>query len=449
MFALDDTIAAIATAPGAAARGIVRISGPQTIHCLHRCFAPVADWAGESESSPRVMPGDLRGDLPLPCVAYLWPGRRSYTREPVAELHTFGSQPCLDVVLQTVCAHGARLARPGEFTLRAFLAGRLDLTQAEAVLGVVDAQDRRELSTALVQLAGGLSRPLEQLRGDLLDLLADLEAGLDFVEDDIEFVSTAELVRRLTAAESQVEALRATLSARSLPSGEPRVALVGWPNTGKSSLFNALVGREHSLVSAVAGTTRDYLQAMVSFGGVACRLIDTAGFESLGDDGTIAAAAQQMARREQQSADVQLLCIDATRSLNDWERHRLRQDGESIVVFTKCDLPKVAATQQSFVETSAVDSRGLDALSSEIEKRLAASSGGGYAVASTAARCRASIERAAASLARARQMAEDVGGEELVAAELRRALEELGQIVGAVYTEDVLDRIFSRFCIGK
>jgi tRNA modification GTPase len=449
MYALDDTIAAIASAPGPAARGIVRISGPHTIECLRRCIASaerVFDW---TDRSPRVVHGEVASDVPLPIDVYLWPSKRSYTRELSAELHTIGSQPCLEGVLRTLCAGGARLAQPGEFTLRAFLAGRLDLTQAEAVLGVVDAQDRRDLSAALEQLSGGLSRPLAQLRTDLLDLLADLEAGLDFVEEDIQFVSAAELVRRLSAAQSQIESLDECLNARSLSSSEPLVALVGWPNTGKSSLFNALAGRDRAIVSPQSGTTRDYVQAIVGFGGVVCRLIDTAGVEPSADNGTIASAAQHLARREGDRADVRLFCIDASRPLDDWELQQSLDRNETIVVLTKCDLPRIATLGQSAIETSVVDGRGLATLSAQIGERVAAGSAGGHAVASTAARCRESIEHAAESLNRALQLAEESRCEELVAAELRRALQELGRVVGAVYTEDVLDRLFARFCIGK
>ncbi|HTQ38634.1 MAG TPA: tRNA uridine-5-carboxymethylaminomethyl(34) synthesis GTPase MnmE, partial [Pirellulales bacterium] len=186
MLTLDDTIAAVATAPGGAARGIVRLSGPQAVEIISRCCQALdsaMDWKRLTQptavagsfmcTSSSDLPSDARL-LQLPANIFLWPTARSYTRQPLAEIHTLGSPPLLQLVLQTVCAAGARLAQPGEFTLRAFLAGRIDLVQAEAVLGVVEAADRRQLQTALAQLAGGLSQPLQQLRDELLDLLADL-----------------------------------------------------------------------------------------------------------------------------------------------------------------------------------------------------------------------------------------------------------------------------------
>ncbi|MEX2138064.1 MAG: tRNA modification GTPase [Pirellulales bacterium] len=449
MFALNDTIAAIATPPGAgAARAIVRISGPNALDCLRACFKPSDSWPKGRSLLPRVLPGELTGPLRLPCDAYVWPSRRSYTRQPAAELHTLGSPPLVEGALRTVCTHGARLAQPGEFTLRAFLAGRLDLTQAEAVLGVIDSQDRQTLAVALEQLAGGLAGPLGKLRGDLLDLLADLEAGLDFVEEHIEFVAIEEVVRRLTAAKSELESLAVKLHARSLATEATRVAIVGWPNAGKSSLFNALAGYERSIVSTIAGTTRDYLQATVKLGGLECVLVDTAGFEDAAQPGSIPAEAQRMAEVQTQQADLRLWCIDATRPLNPWEQERLQHDSAALLVLTKCDHPKTVSLNRPAVETSAATSAGLAELRWEIAARLNGRPVG-HAVASTAARCRSSIEQAIGSLGIARRIAEQRAGDELVAAEIRLALDELGKVTGAVYTEDLLDRIFSRFCIGK
>ena len=449
MIALDDTLAAIATPSGAgAARAIVRLSGPDTMTCLRAVFTPSDGWPQIHSLLPHVLSGELAGDLPHPCDAYIWPSSRSYTRQPAAELHTLGSPPLVKAALRTVCAHGARLARPGEFTLRAFLAGRLDLTQAEAVLGVIDSQDRQSLAVALQQLAGGLAGPLGKLRGDLLDLLADLEAGLDFVEEHIEFVSAEEVIRRLAAAKCELESLVESLRSRSLDAELPRVALIGWPNTGKSSLFNALAGQDRSMVSTVAGTTRDYLQATVEIGGLECVLVDTAGFQATIEFDTISSAAQRMAGMQSQHADLRLLCIDATRSFNPWEQERLELDGEALVVLTKCDRPKTVTLDRPAVETSALTGAGLARLRSEIARRLNGRPIG-HAVASTATRCRSSIEQAIVNLNAAGRLADECAGDELVAAETRMALDELGKVTGTIYTEDLLDRIFSRFCIGK
>ncbi len=217
-------------------------------------------------------------DSPLPCPAlFVWPTTRSYTRQPSVEIHTVGSQPILQAMLKTLCRLGARLAAPGEFTLRAFLTGRIDLTQAEGVLGLIESRDRHELDVAVAQLAGGLGAPLVRLRDEMLELLAHLEAGLDFVEEDIEFIARDELREKIAAAAAQVQALAQRMAARGVIRDKVRVVLVGAPNVGKSSLFNALLKRSAALVSPLAGTTRDYLVGELVLDGATIELVDTAG----------------------------------------------------------------------------------------------------------------------------------------------------------------------------
>lgn len=452
----DDTIAAIASAPGGAARGIVRVSGPRAIDCLAPLFLADSPHAGLRQvRSARLVPGRLRFAnfaSTLPCDVYVWPGVRSYTRQPTVEIHTLGSPPLLSATLGELCVHGARLAKPGEFTLRAFLAGRLDLTQAEAVLGVIDAADRRELGAALVQLAGGLGGALNALRDRLLDLLAQLEAGLDFVEEDIEFISSSRLQQELGEAQATVAGLAERMVRRGEALDSARVALVGWPNVGKSSLFNALAGGDRAIVSPQPGATRDYLRAKISLNGVACELIDTAGVETLPAD-KIGDAAQQASGEQREQAQLELFCLDGSRPLNAWEAARLEQTatgGRTLLVVTKADAPRRLVELPGAVETSSATGQGLDALRVRIRDALDETlpSGDGI-VLSTSIRCRESLRLAAEILGRAEELARLAAGEELVAAELRVALDQLGQVVGAVYTEDVLDRIFSRFCIGK
>jgi tRNA modification GTPase len=460
MHSIDDTIAAIATAPGGAARGIVRISGPDAPAMVQRFFAPTEPGVLSDLRTAMRVPGTLAvtlanrsNDHRLPCDLYLWPTNHSYTRQPVAELHTLGSPPILQALLRTACAAGARLAEPGEFTLRAFLAGRIDLVQAEAVLGVIDAEDRRQLDAALAQLAGGLTRPLNLLRDQLLDLLADLEAGLDFVEEDIHFVTADDLQRRLSAAAADVAQLVEQMRGRDRTDFEPRVVLVGWPNVGKSSLFNALIGGgPAALVSSQPGTTRDYLTARLKLDGVSCQLVDTAGIETAAAADTLTTAAQQITNEQHQRADLRLLCLDASRPLNQWEQAALLCDTPQLAVLTKCDLATSAPPTVTGIETSTITGFGLDTLKRAIQSELtavSASSNPGGAVNITAVRCQESLRLAAESLAAAREIATARGGDELITAETRAALLELGKVVGTIYTDDLLDRIFSRFCIGK
>lgn len=450
---LHDTIAAIASAPGGAFRGIVRLAGPQTAQCLAACVTGSIAWHAQrlAVARPAVMHVEpLRRDVP--CQVYFWPTARSYTRQPAAELHLPGSPPLLEAVLETLGGHGARLAQPGEFTLRAFLAGRLDLMQAEAVLGVIDAGDRRALETALRQLAGGLSRPLESLREDLLDALAQVEAGLDFVEEDIEFITDRKLLRRLRRAEQRVAGLLSQMHSRDSALRLPQVVLVGLPNVGKSSLFNALTRADAALVADIAGTTRDYLLAPLDLDGVRCELVDTAGITGAGEGPD--AQAQRLQHRQRRQAAVELFCIDASRPLHTEEQTALAKPParRRLVVATKGDLPRRATLPQGALVVSSVRGSGLVELRAALRAALVSIAGpadGGDVVETTAQRCRQSLVRAGRSLRRARRIVRAALGQELAAAEIRRALDCLGQVTGAVHTDDVLDRIFSRFCIGK
>jgi len=383
---------------------------------------------------------------------YLWPTDSSYTRQPSAELHLPGSPPLLEAALEIVCQAGARLARPGEFTLRAFLAGRLDLTQAEAVLGVIDAQGRQQLDSALGQLAGGLARPLSALREQLLDLLAQLEAGLDFVDEDIEFITAAELNQQLAAAMEGVENIARQMQSRGEAGQVARIVLTGLPNVGKSSLLNALAGESAAIVSDVAGTTRDFVTRRATIGRRECLIIDTAGRTALSGENHIEAAAQSLASQQAADADLTLLCFDASQPLSAWEREQLSNlnNSATLLVWTKCDLTALRNDDHSAAAALCTSSRtgvGLDQLRQTIERQLESSISEPGIVAGTADRCRESLRLAGETLQRAR--ANVATSDELVAAEIRIALDELGRVVGAVYTEDILDRVFTRFCIGK
>jgi tRNA modification GTPase len=489
----DDTICAVATASGGAARGIVRVSGRSAIEIVERCYQLKDGGSLRASANARAATGAFRvalddarqltnsplarphqgAEFALPCELFLWPTRRSYTREPVAELHTLGSLPLLQAIVDALCREGARLAEPGEFTLRAFLAGRLDLTQAEAVLGVIDAHGADELRTALDQLAGGLARPLNELRDRLLQLLAELEAGLDFVEEDIQFVSQQELLARIEGSISLLAEVAAQMSTRHVARDLRQVALVGPPNVGKSSLFNALVARygetgtanrrqiAPALVSPQRGTTRDYLTAAVTFDGVLCELVDTAGIFEIADCGdgvtAIDAAAESHSENQRARAAVRAVCVEASASAGEIESKLRCYEKErdcDILVITKVDAAPVSISNtlisKPVVVTSSHTGVGLTKfcekcrtlLSRELTTR-------GPAVTATADRCRESVRRAENALQSARDLTESAGGDELVAVELRAALTELGKVVGAVYTDDLLDRIFKTFCIGK
>ena len=440
----DDTIVALSSAAGPGRRAIVRVSGPKARAVADAVFTP----AGPVR--PRYLtPGAVRLSgvhSPLPADLYFFPGPRSYTGQDLAELHTVSSPPLVERLVADLLAAGARPARPGEFTLRAFLAGKMDLTRAEAVLAVIEAGTDADLKPALEQLAGGVGRPLEQLRGDLLDLLADVEAGLDFVDEDIEFVGRKDVLLRVAAGLAQLTNLRRQLDARAV-SGQPvRVALAGRPNAGKSSLFNALAGGPRALVSPAAGTTRDYLTKPLDLDGVPAELIDTAGLADAAD--AIEAQAQRLGREQAGRADLLLWCVPAGEPADPAEAARLRSaGGDLLLVRTKADAAPGAAPEPGAVSCSAVTPGGTDALRAELTGRVRALAR--PALAPSQSRCRHHVDAAIQALRRAHAHALHEDPQELLALALREALDQVGEMVGAVYTNDLLDRIFSRFCIGK
>ena len=421
---------------------------------------------------PTRLPGRAKLDdcgRCIPCDLYYWPDSRSFTRSPLAEIHCLGSDPLVAALVQQCCQHGARLAEGGEFTLRAFLGGRIDLTQAEAVLGVIQAKSDREFDLALKQLAGGLSEPLNRLRNALLDILADVEAGLDFADEDITFLDDETLRRRLGEIYQKAERLLSGIGSRQTVPLAGRVVLVGKPNAGKSSLFNSLTGGQ-ALESPQPGTTRDYLSAPLKLDGVQCQLIDTAGVD-FHDENTLGRTpkkqkhlakgidieAQATTTAQWEQASIQVLCLDVTADLSSDTLkmvESVRQSG-GLVVLTKCDqLPESSGKPDGLkhvdVWTSSRTGAGMDALRKTLRSRFTdGSATGNGAVASTAVRCQENLQSVVNGLGQALNIADPSLHHELIAVEIRTAIDFLGQMVGAVYTEDMLDRIFSRFCIGK
>ena len=452
----DDTIVALASAPGSGAAGLIRISGNEILPCLQDCFDSDVKW--QDSRLPTRHSGTIKlagSDSRLPGALYFWPTARSFTGQPLAEFHTVSSPPLLESAIENLAANGARMARPGEFTLRAFLAGRVDLVQAEAVLGVIDAYDHEELDLALSQLAGGVSTRIGAARVDLLELLSELEAGLDFVEEDIEFIDRETLVNRLQKIREFCEQLYLDSSERMESTGSLSLVLAGLPNAGKSTLYNALVGDEQAaLVSDIEGTTRDYLVTSLNWSGQPIQLFDTAGLEAGVHE--ISVSAQQFRQQQMAQAELVVWCTAADlrpelRSIDQSQRTQLAESLNVITVLTKSDLsPALNGDAACEVALSVAEETGLEDLKHAVLSRLSESRRGSrQLIGSTASRCRDSLRQAGHSLQAAEEAAQLQVGEELVAIEIREALQHLGQIVGQVYTDDILDRIFSKFCIGK
>jgi len=441
---VNDLIYALATPVGGAI-AVVRLSGTGAKKLLYTVFT--------GRGAPREMAyGRIVNEAGEPldqAMAAFFPAPRSYTGEDMAELYLHGGQTTVRRVLALLGRH-ARGARPGEFTERAFLNGKLDLAQAEAVMDLINAGAERSANSALAQLTGRLSERIAAVEAQLLDALSGLEAAIDYpeeLEDDV----TSALPGVLAAAEAELAALiGAGLSGRVLREGA-RVALIGRPNAGKSSLLNALAGAERAIVTQFAGTTRDVLEEAVSMDGIPVTLFDTAGIRAADDP--VERIGVERARRAAERADLLLLCFDAAAPLSEEDEALLAETaGRSrLAVCCKGDLPalwEAEALSPYGIEALAVSAEtgeGLAALRRAIAASIAPAAESALV---TNARHIEALQRAAASVSDAEKSA---GGTEpeLVATDLREALAALGQITGREASADLIERIFSKFCVGK
>ncbi len=458
------TIVAVSSGLAAARRAIVRISGPSTREILDQLLDGPTPTGQLANSAAAVYSCSVPlgwGARRLPVQLYYWPDHRSFTGEPCAELHFLGALPLVEALVEHLLSLGASAAQRGEFTLRSFLAGKIDLTQAEAVLGVIQADTSSQLAQALEQLGGNLSQPVRSLRDQLLELTAHLEAGLDFVEEDIEFITAAALTTQLRAIEAQLCRISSQLESRSHRSRTARVVLVGLPNSGKSSLFNALLGSSRSIVSPQAGTTRDAVAAHVQLGELQIELVDTAGLEELRESSP-RGLAQSVLHQRLRQADAAVLCVDLhSFSLHNipagkWLEQQLVKLRSTIpnvlLVGTKADLPHSATGDfDGGCSLSTQQPATIQRLRAKLQAalRTARQDLQSEALHATAIRCRDALGRAGRSISTALALVADGGQEEFVSAELRLAIDDLGAIIGEVHTEEILGQIFSRFCIGK
>ena len=455
---MPDTIAAIATIQAPSAIGIVRLTGPDTRRILDGVFAPANGRPMSAQTPRKLVFGralDRSGGVIDEALAVLFPGPNSYTGEDCAEIHCHGSPVVLDEVLAAAFARGARQARGGEFTQRAFLSGRMDLIQAESVADLIDAESAGAARNAVGQLQGRMSRSVGGIYDALMDVVSRFYDIVDYPDEEIEPLQQAQIEQTLAESAERLDALLATFSrGRLLKSGVPAVIL-GKPNAGKSSLLNALLGYDRAIVTDIAGTTRDTVEEKVLVGSVLLRLCDTAGIRDAAD--TVERLGVERAQQAAQRAELALLVLDGSAPLTREDEEAIaaaRRARRMLVLVNKADLPQVldtAALRVRFGEVIPLSARsgaGVDALCRAVEELFA----GGETPRGellTNARQAESAQRALDAVRRAEQALRSGLSPDAVLTDAEEALEALAEFSGKRVRDDLVATIFSRFCVGK
>lgn len=454
-----DTITAISTPSGRGGIGIVRLSGPLAAQIaaqlvrlrqpLEHGRARLADVLDASSGNGQPSSTSSRIDE---AVVTFFRAPNSYTAEDLVEIAAHGSPVVLNLLLRGALDLGARLAEPGEFTQRAFLAGRIDLTQAEAVLDLIEAQTLTQARQAASQMGGALSMRVLPVKQSLVELIALLEAGIDFAEDDVDVTSQREIARRIDELTPPLARLESTFSRGRIVHDGLTLAIVGRPNAGKSSLFNRLVERDRAIVTATPGTTRDTVSERISLDGIPLELVDTAGLREAREEAELMGIMRS--REALADAGLVLVVLDATQSLNDEERRLLAavQGRPALVAFNKSDLaadsPAIELNGLAAVTTSALTGEGIPALR---ERILALASGGASSEPGmlTSLRHHQAITTALQALNDAAIANTSEIPHEMILLDLYRALWALDSLTGQTTSDDILNLIFSTFCIGK
>lgn len=443
----NDTIVAIATALGQGAVGVLRLSGPHALACAAALVRRSPDTLPDRKATLATAYG-ADGNVLDQLVVLPMRGPRSFTGEDVVELQAHGGTANMARLLAACTQRGLRIAEPGEFTRRAVEAGKLDLTRAEGLLAVIEATSERALRVAQAQLAGALGDQIKTLEDMCTGVLSELEANLDFPDEQLPTATAATLIDQLDQVHRACSGLLAGFAAGKALRDGVTVALTGPVNAGKSSLFNALLGKTRSIVSPHAGTTRDYVEAVTQWDGITIRLIDTAGLRETTDE--IERQGIELAAEQAQAADVQLVLRELASFAQDAEQ--LHAGPRGVLVLTKADLaqPNPPGDHPTAILTSSKDGRGLDALKAAVLTTVGAFAGHGEAdpLVTTArqhqgiATARDYADACRAALARGEDLA-------IAAMELRAARTALAHVTGTDTTETLLDELFARFCIGK
>jgi tRNA modification GTPase len=454
-----DTIAAIATGAGVSAVGIIRLSGPRSVEIAGEVFRPYTGADMASAPDRKLVYGQFftpEGAVCDICLCTVSRAPRSYTGEDTAEFQCHGSPAALSACLRAVFAAGARQALAGEFTKRAFLNGRMDLSQAEAVIDLIEAKSETAARNAAGQLAGAVRGKVEAVYSALVDIIAHFFAVVDYPEEDIPDYDSEQYIRSLEDAQSALGRLLATFERGSAVKDGVAAAIIGSPNVGKSSLLNALAGYERAIVSDISGTTRDTIEESVALGGILLRLTDTAGIRDTSD----AIESQGVARARDAARDSRLVIavFDGSRPLTESDREILSLVSSAdrrVCVVNKSDLPQrldiseLSVASAALCSISALNGQGLDTLADAVSELFPAGAPVSDGELITNARHAEAIARAVSLIDSAREAMLSGITPDAALSELESALSALGEITGATVRDDMITRIFSRFCVGK
>ncbi len=459
---IGNTICAIATAHGEGAIGIIRVSGPDTLKILKKLFIPSYEGPFNRMKNHVLHLGRIENPdsktLVDEVMLTIMRAPHTYTREDMAEIYCHGSPLVLHHVLDLLVQYRAVLAEPGEFTKRAFLNGRIDLVQAEAVMDIIRSRTSGGLDAALHQLAGKLSQPITQIRDNLVRLLAHIEAGIDFVEEDITFVTSEECVGGIEASITALQALIDTAEEGRILRDGLATAIIGRPNVGKSSLLNALTQSDRAIVTPLPGTTRDVLEEFLNIRGIPIKLLDTAGIRN--SQNIVEQEGVRRTYRALEQAEFILILLDGSAVLDEQDRELLEkvQSKQHLIVLNKVDLGiQISADKlrqqykcSTIVSISATTGMGLDNLKDAVKKKvLHTARQPDDLVIVTQVRHKNALCSAREALELVRNSIDNQQPGECLALDLRAAVDALGEIVGVTTTDDILGQIFSEFCIGK
>mgnify|MGYP000338749406 CR=1 FL=1 len=451
MYEINETIAAIATPPGEGAIGIIRLSGADAITIADKLFAgkQLAAQASHTIHFGKIMDGDEVVDE---VVASIYKDKRSYTGENVVEISCHGSQYVLERVLGLCLQNGAVLAKAGEFTQRAYLNGKMDLTQAEAVADLIASQSGAAHKAAIHNLRGGFSSELKDLREELIQFSALLELELDFSEEDVEFADRTKFYELINHITVTTQRLASSFSLGNVIKKGVSIAIIGKPNAGKSTLLNALLNEERAIVSDIAGTTRDSIEEVLNINGILFRLIDTAGIREHTSD-VIEALGVQRSRDIMKRADIVVYLFDVNEEQPDelqQQRAALEQEGiKYLLVGNKTDLAQGDRFGDDVLYISAKQKENIQALRQSLYDNVVDGKVSTEGTIVTNARHHTALQEVLKSLTDIKAGLDNNLSGDLVALDVRRCLHYLGEITGQVTTEDKLDYIFSKFCIGK